>query len=116
MRPPFARRLRPLAPNVPTLPAGLSHPVGWVGYLNRGTLFVKRMTYDPKQNYPDGGVNYETFTTEGMLEMESLGPLVRLAPGQAVEHVETWSLHRGPAEAKSEAELDAVAKIAAGGR
>jgi hypothetical protein len=27
--------------------------------------------------------------------MESLGPLTTLAPGQAVEHTETWELYSG---------------------
>ena len=29
------------------------------------------------------------------LELETLGPLVQLAPGKSVTHTERWSLHRG---------------------
>ena len=29
-----------------------------------------------------------------MLELETLGPLTKLAPGAALEHVERWTLHR----------------------
>ncbi len=71
---------------------GLANTVGAVGYLNGGTLFVKRFAYEPGASYPDRGVNFETYTDQNMLEIETLGPLTRLAPGQAVEHTETWEL------------------------
>jgi hypothetical protein len=71
---------------------GLAHQLGWVSYLNGGTLFVKRFGYEEGKNYPDNGVNFETFTNEDMLEMESLGPMTRLEPGKAVEHTEHWDL------------------------
>jgi hypothetical protein len=85
---------------------GLAHRLGWVGYLNGGTLFVKRFDYQPDQPYPDGGCNYETFTNQDMLEMESLGPLVRLAPGARAEHVEHWELHKDVPEFKDEQGID----------
>ncbi|WP_169975377.1 hypothetical protein [Tautonia rosea] len=71
---------------------GISTPLGVVGYLNQGTLFLKRFPYLPGRVYPDRGVNYETFTNVDMLELETLGPLVRLGPGEVVEHVERWEL------------------------
>ena len=52
---------------------GLAHQLDWVGYLNNGTLFVKHFAYHDGKTYPDGGCNFETFTNEDMLEMESLG-------------------------------------------
>ena len=66
---------------------GFGHRLGWIGYLNGGTLFVKRFGYEEGANYPDDGCNYETFTKEEFLEMESLGPVVTLKPG------ETATLH-----------------------
>lgn len=89
---------------------GLAHQLGWVGYLNGGTLFVKRFGYQPGAPYPDGGCNFETFTNQDMLEVESLGPLVRLAPGQAVEHVERWELIPNAGASTDEAALDALVK------
>jgi len=71
---------------------GLAHQMGWVGYLNNGTLFVKRFGYDEGKPYPDGGCNFETFSNEDMLEVESLGPVVTLEPGKSVQHVEEWEL------------------------
>ncbi|MFO0926928.1 MAG: hypothetical protein U0736_07775 [Gemmataceae bacterium] len=72
---------------------GLAHQLGWVGYLSGGTLFVKRIAHEPNRTYPDGGCNFETFTNEDMLEIESLGPVVELKKGASTELVETWSLH-----------------------
>lgn len=86
---------------------GLNHKMGWVGYLNAGTLFVKRFDFQEGKHYPDLGVNYETFSNQSMVEMESLGPLARLAPGEAVEHTERWELIAGVEDFKDEAELDA---------
>jgi hypothetical protein len=86
---------------------GLAHRMGAVGYLNAGTLFVKRFEYREGQAYPEFGVNFETFTNEDMLEIETLGPVVRLDPGQAVEHVERWELFADVADFRDEAEIEA---------
>lgn len=68
---------------------------GWAGYLLDGTLFVKRFPCAPAADYPDRGCNCEIFTDAEMLEVESLGPLQRLAPGEAAEHTERWQLFTG---------------------
>ncbi|GBD36641.1 hypothetical protein HRbin36_01766 [bacterium HR36] len=73
---------------------GLRHTLGWAAYANRGALFIKRFHHLPDRTYPDFGVNYETFANEDMLEMETLGPLVALQPGEEVLHTETWELRR----------------------
>jgi hypothetical protein len=85
---------------------GLAHRTGAVGYLNGGTLFVKRFEYREGQHYPDHGVNFETFTNEDMLEIESLGPLTTLEPGKSVEHAERWGLVANVGAATSEAEIE----------
>lgn len=71
---------------------GLAHRTGGVGYLNGGTLFVKRFNYHEAKPYPDNGVNFETFTNEDMLEIETLGPLGVLEAGATIEHTERWEL------------------------
>lgn len=85
---------------------GLAHRQGWVGYLNAGTLFVKRFGYEQGRTYPDQGVNFETFTNEDMLEAECLGPLVTLAPGMATELTEHWELFANVPALKDEAGID----------
>jgi hypothetical protein len=69
----------------------------WGAYWLAGELFVKRYDADPSKSYPDLGASYETFTNDLTLELETLGPLTRLEPGERLEHTERWSLHRGVA-------------------
>lgn len=90
----------------PATKIGLAHRQGWVGYWNAGSLFIKRFSYEDGKNYPDRGCNFETFTNEDILEIETLGPTVRLNPGEATELVEYWSLTGGVPEFKTEAEID----------
>lgn len=85
---------------------GLAHRLGWVAYLNHGTLFVKRFEYVEDKHYPDNGCNFETFTNEDMCEIESLGPLVDLAAGSSVELTEHWDLLGNVAHVKDEASID----------
>jgi hypothetical protein len=86
---------------------GVAHHMGWVGYLNGGTLFVKRFVYEEGKTYPDNGVNFETFTNEDMLEIESLGPMTKLKPGATVEHTEHWELIGNVPSFEDEAGIDA---------
>jgi hypothetical protein len=85
---------------------GLAHARGWVGYLNHGTLFVKRFTYKEGAQYPDNGSNFETFTNEDMLEIETLGPVVTLPAGQTVELTEKWELIPDVSDFKDETGID----------
>ncbi len=68
---------------------------GWVGYLRAGVLFVKRFEPQPRAWHADLGCNAEVYCSERFIEMETLGPLCRLEPGQSVMHVETWELFAG---------------------
>jgi hypothetical protein len=62
-------------------------------YLN-DELFIKRASGDASKNYPDYQCNFEMFTNNNFLEMETLGPITKVPGGATVEHVENWSLHR----------------------
>jgi len=85
---------------------GLANPEGWAAYAVHRCLFVKRFAYDPRATYPDTGCNTELFTNASMLEVESLGPLVRLAPGKKAEHVEDWHLLPGVPPIATEGAVD----------
>lgn len=85
---------------------GLAHRMGWVGYLIQGNLFVKRFGYVEGANYPDMGTNYQTFSNEDMLEMETVGILKRLNPGESAELSETWELFGKVPEVKVEDDVD----------
>ncbi len=85
---------------------GLAHREGWVGYLNSGVLFVKRFGYREGAVYPDRGTRYQTFSNEDMLEMETVGELVALRPGESAELSESWELHGGVPPVATEADVD----------
>ncbi|MCZ2147428.1 MAG: hypothetical protein LC126_06605 [Bryobacterales bacterium] len=88
---------------------GMFNPNTWGAYLLGDQLFVKRYRADGKKTYPDFGCSYETFTNAEFLEIETVGPLGKVAPGAAAEHVEHWSLHRGVRlKSWTDAELDRV--------
>jgi hypothetical protein len=67
---------------------------GWAAYARDGHLFVKKFSYFEGERYPDFGCSVEVFTDADMLELETLGPLARLQPGDTVEHIEHWFLFR----------------------
>jgi hypothetical protein len=58
----------------------------------QGHLFLKRFATFPDETYPDMGCNFETFTNELFIEIESLAPLRMVAPGGHTVHTETWYL------------------------
>jgi hypothetical protein len=87
---------------------GAVNPSNWLAYTNGGNLFVKGFTYVPNATYPDMGSNVETFTNNGMLEVETLAPLSTVQPGETVEHVETWHLFPNVQTPTTEAEIDAL--------
>jgi hypothetical protein len=76
---------------------GLFNPDTWAAYLLNGEAFVKRAKADPTKTYPDFGCSFETFTNNEFLELETLGPMTKVAPGKTVEQVEHWGLFRNVA-------------------
>jgi hypothetical protein len=78
----------------PRFKIGCLSASGSVGYVNDGRLFV--LQFDPAfgSAHSDMGANLEIFADERTVELESLGPLVRLGPGDAVIHDERWVLRR----------------------
>lgn len=76
---------------------------------------MQRFGYQPDGDYPDNGVNYETFSNEDMLEMEPIGPLVTLAPGAHAQLSMSWELFGGVSPVTSEEEADRVIGPLVGG-
>ncbi|MCC6484048.1 MAG: hypothetical protein IT209_04295 [Armatimonadetes bacterium] len=87
---------------------GFENKPGWAAYAVNGNLFVKRFGYQESATYPDQGCNYETYTAGNFIEMESLGPMVKLQPGQSVTHVEHWYLFKDIKLPESESAIDAA--------
>jgi len=85
---------------------GLSNEAGWAAYANNSHLFVKQYEHEEDMEYPDYNSSYETYTCNNFLEMESLSPIVLLAQGETVEHIETWSLYDNIEKPKNEKDID----------
>lgn len=81
----------------------------WAAYALHNALFLKQ--YFPAGNaadHPEFGASFEIFTNADFLELETMGPVTRLAHGQALEHTEHWSLHPNVTiSALTDDELDA---------
>jgi hypothetical protein len=82
----------------------------WGAYLLNGDLFVKQAHAEAAPPaYPDFGCNFETYTDADFLELETLGPIRRVASGETAAHTERWSLHKNIHIRKwDDAELDRV--------
>ncbi|MBE6903732.1 MAG: hypothetical protein E7480_03900 [Ruminococcaceae bacterium] len=74
------------------LKVGMDNNNGWSAYINDGVTFLKKFEYDQNAAYTDNGCNFETYTSEYMTEIESLGKLVKLVPGETASHYEEWKL------------------------
>ncbi len=73
---------------------GILNKQGWSAYFHAGALFVKRFAYEKGKEYPDLGCNNETYADGVFLELETLGPLEKVDPGQAISFQEDWWLYK----------------------
>ena len=74
---------------------GYMNRAGWMAYQYQGYTFTKRWTPQPDRPHVDFGCNAEVYASEHHIELETLGPLARLAPGESVELVEEWEIRSG---------------------
>jgi hypothetical protein len=86
---------------------GVGNERGWAAYARSGHLFLNLFRYVEGATYPDFGSNTEIWTNSEILEMETLGPMTTLKPGQSVEHVENWFLFKGVEVTDDESSIDA---------
>jgi hypothetical protein len=85
---------------------GIGNKQGWAAYLRNRTLFLKRFPWIDAAAYPDFGSNTETYTAGSFIELETLAPLARLAPGESAAHTERWFLFRNVTVTESEQSVD----------
>jgi hypothetical protein len=75
---------------------GADSPAGWMVGVVGDLAYVKR--FPPRREdatYPDKGSTVEVYTNDRSLayiEMEVLGPIVHLEPGEEASYPETWAL------------------------
>jgi len=89
----------------PPFKIGYPNLDGWACYLNDGNLFIKQYKHIDGAEYPDFGCSYETYTTDFMLEMETLSPLYTVAPGKEISHLEVWQLKKVDATIENEEDV-----------
>lgn len=71
---------------------GLDSQHGWAAYFVHGDLFIKKFDIIDDAEYPDDGMNFETYTNNHFLEMESIGEYKNIEPGECIIHNESWEL------------------------
>lgn len=81
-------RGNPGAPNK----VGYRNTAGWLAHWYQGYLFSKSFAVVADATYPDYGCTSECYVGDAFMEIESLGPLVSLAPGESTTHDERWQL------------------------
>jgi hypothetical protein len=87
---------------------GIYNCAGWGAYFRDGYLFVKRAAVIGDGRYPDFGCNFEVFTNPDFLELETLGPVVELRPGETAEHAERWWLFGGVPGGENDTWIDSA--------
>lgn len=79
-------------PALPPCKIGSFCRSGWIGYLRQGVLLRIRFRVYPESPHPDLGCNAEIYCNDRFVELETLGPLSSLRPGQQVVHTEEWEI------------------------
>ncbi len=85
---------------------GAPVPDGWAAYCRQEHLFLKLFSFQADKEYPDLGASAELFTNGEILEVETLGPLLTLSPGQSVDHMEDWFLFDNVPTPAGDLEID----------
>lgn len=78
--------------SLPPFKLGYYDPNGWTAYWLEGVLFRKTCEVRAGLSYPDGNCSSEMFCNDRFVELESLGPLDVVQPGESIVHMETWEL------------------------
>ena len=73
---------------------GVWNAQGWAAHLTPSQAFVIAIAVAPggPASLPDQGCSFETYTDGPFQELETLGPLQLLEPGETATHTEQWFL------------------------
>jgi hypothetical protein len=72
---------------------GSSMRRGWIAHWRDGVMLVKRSPHREELEYADMGASAQVYSQHDFTELETLGPLTDLAPGEAAQHREEWEVH-----------------------
>lgn len=84
---------------------GMESGAGWMAYEREKMLFIKKYSHFAGAEYPDYGTNVQTYTNSEILELEQLGPLTTLQPGESITLPEEWKLFDSFEPCKDEADV-----------
>ena len=79
--------------NKGALKVGSPNPIGWIAYSNSDMLFVKESVFQADKEYLDRNASSQIYCNLDLIELETLGPIVVLEPGESVDHGETWRIY-----------------------
>lgn len=83
------------SPSSEPFKVGVENRRGWLAYWRRGELFVKWCRrHDDASKYADRGASAQVYRNARFVELETMSPLVTLAPGDGIEHREVWLVRR----------------------
>lgn len=87
---------------------GLFNTQGWGAHVTETQALIVRILPTPggAAALPDMGSNFETFTKGPFQELETLGPLTTLEPGETAAHTEFWFLAKTSSIADTDEALD----------
>lgn len=71
---------------------GMNAEDGWCACITGEILFLKCFDHFADALYPDHGCSVESYANDRFLELETLGPMDYLEPGDSATHVERWHL------------------------
>jgi hypothetical protein len=98
---------------------GAGNTQGWCAAVAPDAVYIKRFAWDRTATYPDFGCNNEIFSAGQYLEVEALGPVRVILPGESTGHTEHWylfsALHAraGDEQSRSDALEELVAQTEA---
>lgn len=75
------------------LKIGYPNSRGWLAYWRDRTLFVKRADYVKGAEYCDLGSSSECYCGTKFIELETIGPIGVISPGESAHHRETWEVY-----------------------
>ena len=85
------------------LKVGVAPGDGRMSYRLDGQVFGKRVDVDPDGAYPDRGAALQVYACDAFCELETLGFLRTLEPGETASHRERWTLSLDTDHARSTA-------------
>ena len=88
------------------LKIGVMDTDNWVAYWNKGHLFLKTFEYKKGAAYPDFGSSAESYSSDRILELETIAPLKLVQPNESAQHIENWYLFRDVPEPFNDADIE----------